>query len=492
MSLTTGWNIARSALSVAAEQTAVASRNVGNSDDPLAARRSANVVTAQGGGVRVASITRSSNEVLFEGMLRASSVAGAGSTVADALDRLNQTVGDPASDTSPAALIGRLGDALQLYSSQPQDQVAGQAVLGAAEGLTVSLNDAARAVREVRGQADNELADIVERINTQLSRFEALNSDIVSETRRGADVTDALEARDGILAALSENIGLRIVPRADNDLTIYTDSGVTMFETRARTISFQQSVALSPGVEGNAVFVDGVPVTGDAAVMPITSGRIAGLVTVRDEISQVYQSQIDEVARGLVEVFAERDQGDVPTLPDVPGLFTFAGAAGVPASGEIVDGLAGFIEVNANVDPARGGDVNRLRDGGISEPGNVAYIYNETVAAGYSGRLLQLFDALGETRSFDAATQISSSSSLAGFASSSVGWLQETRQTARDEASYRGALAERTTDALSRETGVNLDEEMINLLDLERSYQASSRLLATIDAMYGSLFAAAG
>jgi flagellar hook-associated protein 1 FlgK len=33
---------------------------------------------------------------------------------------------------------------------------------------------------------------------------------------------------------------------------------------------------------------------------------------------------------------------------------------------------------------------------------------------------------------------------------------------------------------------------MTLLLDLERSYQASSRLISTIDSMYGALMAAAG
>ena len=56
----------------------------------------------------------------------------------------------------------------------------------------------------------------------------------------------------------------------------------------------------------------------------------------------------------------------------------------------------------------------------------------------------------------------------------------------------KSTLLSRSTDALSSATGVNLDEEMTLLLDLERSYQASSKLITTIDNMYGALLAAAG
>jgi flagellar hook-associated protein 1 FlgK len=43
---------------------------------------------------------------------------------------------------------------------------------------------------------------------------------------------------------------------------------------------------------------------------------------------------------------------------------------------------------------------------------------------------------------------------------------------------------------LSSATGINLDYEMTLLLDIERSFQATSRLIQAIDNMYGSLLAA--
>ena len=78
------------------------------------------------------------------------------------------------------------------------------------------------------------------------------------------------------------------------------------------------------------------------------------------------------------------------------------------------------------------------------------------------------------------------------FASSSAGWLEQARQTASNEADYRDTLLERSSDSLNKVTGVNLDEEMTLMLELERTFQASSKLISTIDQMMSALLSAVG
>jgi flagellar hook-associated protein 1 FlgK len=146
--------------------------------------------------------------------------------------------------------------------------------------------------------------------------------------------------------------------------------------------------------------------------------------------------------------------------------------------------------VNPAADPTQGGDASLLRDGGMS--GNPAYIYNQTGGAAYSARLQQLLDRLNTQQPFDLASQGAPAATLAGFASSSAAWLEQRRTNASDDANYHNALLQRSSEALSNATGVNLDEEMTLLLELERSYQASTRLIATIDNMLGALLQAAG
>ena len=121
------------------------------------------------------------------------------------------------------------------------------------------------------------MASAVADLNDLLGEFESANKAVVIGTHAGDDITDKLDARDKILSQISEIIGVRAVPRGSNDVALYTDSGVTLFDGTARSVTFTASPGLAAGQAGNAVVVDGVPVTGSSATMPIKSGRLQGL-----------------------------------------------------------------------------------------------------------------------------------------------------------------------------------------------------------------------
>jgi flagellar hook-associated protein 1 len=178
-------------------------------------------------------------------------------------------------------------------------------------------------------------------------------------------------------------------------------------------------------------------------------------------------------------------------------LFTSVGATGtaMPTS---ATGLASLIEVNPSVDPSQGGDVNLLRDGGIADPndnypsttGGSVYTYNTTGAASYTTRIGQLISGITATQSFDPTAGLGSSDSLSDYANASVGWLQGQNQQASDQATYQSSLVTQATGALSNATGVNLDAEMTNMLNLENTYTTSAKLLSTVTDMFNSLLAA--
>jgi flagellar hook-associated protein 1 FlgK len=490
MTLSIGLDAALSGLATTSDQTSVVSRNVARAGEPGASRKIANLVTLPGGGVKLASITRVSNAALYDKLLGATSDAGARQAIADALNRLDGTVNDPELDASPAALVGKLADAIQRYAAAPQDAAAARSAVAAASDLAQALNDATRATQQLRAEADADIAGSVDRVNTLLAQFATVNAEIVKGTRQGADVTDYLDHRDQILAGIAEEVGVRTVTRADNDMAVFTDSGVTLFDVRPRAVGFDRTLQFMPTTSGNAVYIDGVPVAGGAGPMLAGSGRLTGLVAVRDGVAVTYQNQLDEIARGLIQAFAESDQSATPTLPDAPGLFTYAGAPAMPPGGSVLTGLAGTIRVSASVDPAQGGNAARLRDGGIS--GNPAYLYNAAGASAYTQRLEELLERLNAPMAFDAAAQAAPSGTVVGFAASSVSWLQEARKSADADNEYKATLKDRASEALSKATGVNLDEEMAMLLELERSYQASTKLVSTIDNMLGALLQVAG
>lgn len=486
MSLANSLSTANSSLYASAERTSLVSRNIANADKAFYSRKSVELITMPGSGVRTAAVVRTEEPVLFRQIITSNSQTARYTATYDALDILNTTVNDVELDTSPAAMINKLLSALQNYSAQPHNQLSAEAAVRAARNLATGLNSAAATVQSVRNEADTGVQASVDRVNALLEQFKSTNEQIVKGSVQGRDVTDYLDQRDQILHDLSNEIGIRTVVRENQDMVIYTDGGVTLFDKSPREVSFQRSLPLMPGAAGNAVYIDGVQVTGTNATMPSQSGRIVGLTQARDEFSLTYETQLDEIARVLVTAFAEQDQ--VGAGADVPGLFTYSGASTIPAAGVHIPGLAAALRVNASVDPDQGGNAFLLRDGGIS--GDPDYAYNSGGEASYTGRIDQLIERMSQSYTYDPDAKIATTGTLKDYSAVSVGWLQERRTVSKDSLDYQSTLYQRSFEAFTRTTGVNLDEELSLMLEIERSFSTSSKLISVVDEMYRSLLSA--
>lgn len=486
-SLSTALNIATSSLAVASGQTAVISRNIANVSDPEYSRKSAKIISLLGGGVAINGFTRSADGLLLARLLDANGSAAGSRALVDGIERLSRTVGDPLDDSSLAGSLGAFRSALELFEADPSSALRAGNALQTAAGLVRSLNAASATVQQVRKDADSAMVSSVDRINSLLQQFKIANDAVVRGDGTPQDITEHLDERDRILKQLSEEIGIRTVTRENNDIAIFTDGGVTLFETVPRAVTMQATAVFDASTSGQRVFVDGVPVVGSPAAMASATGRLVGLAQLRDETAVTYQRQLDEVARGLIEAFAESDQTGGGG-PDATGLFSYAGSPAVPASGIAVAGIAADIRVNALFDPLQGGSAFLLRDGGAN---GAVYLYNATGASGYSDRLGGLVDGIASARAFDSASGLPASASLLDFSLASAGWIEGLRQSATKNADFEQAVQTRTADALQRKTGVNIDEEMTVMLDLERSFQASSKIIAAVDAMLAALLEAA-
>jgi flagellar hook-associated protein 1 FlgK len=317
-----------------------------------------------------------------------------------------------------------------------------------------------------------------------------VNATIVNGLQSGADVSAAEDSRDSILTQLSQQIGISTTTNTNGSTSIYTDSGVTLFQDIPQTLSFTPTPTLAAGANGNPVTVNGVPITGSSAPMAVQSGAIAGYTELRDAIAPEYQSQLDQIAGGLIDAFAETDQSTTPSQSPLPGLFTYPGVTGLPST-TAMTGLASQIEVNPNVDPSQGGNVNLLRDGGISDPSGSTYTYNSAGSASYTSRIQQLMGAVVAPQAFDPSAGLGATNSLSGYANASVSWLQAQNRQANDAASYQASVVSQVGSALSNATGVNLDTEMTNMLNIENSYTTTAKLLTTVNQMFSALIAAA-
>ncbi|PQA72453.1 flagellar hook-associated protein FlgK [Brucella oryzae] len=462
MSLSSALLTAKSSLAATSKQTSVVSNNIARANDPDYSRRTSSLVSGPYGSLYVG-ISRSADEALFNKFIQSNSTASSSSILAGGLDRLSSLYSADNYSGSPSALIGDLRDALQTYAAAPSNSALGDSVVSTAQSLANALNAGTRQIQLLRNDADREIADSVASINDLLAKFEKVNQEIVGGTRANRDVSDYMDQRDAILKQLSGEIGITTMMRGDNDMVIFAENGVTLFETTARKVSFEQSTVLAPGIAGKAVLVDGVPLNHETFDQPYGTGRLSGLLQLRDQIAPQYQMQLDEIARNLVTMFAEGDDG----------LFVWAGGPGGPEN-------AGTIQVSSSFVTSEGGSPTKLRDGVNGQ-------FNPDGAAGFSDRLRALNEAFSEPMAFDPAAGLAASASLTDYSASSISWLEGKRQKANSEFSYNATVASQADAALSNANGVDMDTEMALLLDLEHSYQASSRVLTTISAMLDDL-----
>lgn len=479
MNLTNALNAAQSGLDTASALANIVSRNIsGANNTGYFSQKIGNVITTLDGGSEVVSVTNAQNQALFNSVLGATSGSAMQSAISAGLTTLQSIVGQPSDDTSPAAQLNAFVDALQQYEASPGDGSLASAAVTAAQNLTQTLNSATTTVQQVREQADSQMASSVATINSLLSQFQGLNTQVVAGTAAGNDVTDLQDSENSILEQLSQQIGITTTAGTNGEVSIYTDSGVPLFQGGiASSVTFQPTATYTASTVGNAVYVDGIPVTGSSATMPIQSGAIAGLAELRDNITVTYQTQLDETARGLIDDFAETDPAGSGTT--LAGLFTNGGSTALPSAAG-VPGLAGQIAVNAAVDPSQGGNPSLLGNG-------INFNYNTGNDASYDTQLEQYLSGLSANQTFIAAGGIGTSNTLSGYASASVSWLDAELQNVSSESTYQSTLLSTSTTALSNATGVNLDDEMSQMLDLENSYGSSAKLLSTINSMFAGL-----
>ncbi|WP_454848208.1 flagellar hook-associated protein FlgK [Rhizobium binxianense] len=477
MSLTSALNTAQSIFNNTGTQSAIVSTNIANAGNKDYVRRQAMLTTSLN-GAQVVKISRAQEDALLRQYLKAQSQDTAQQTLLSGLEDLKSIMGGNDNETSPSTSLGVFRDKLGAFRASPGDLIAAQGAITAAQDVATSLNNASRSVQQLRTDADKQIKQQVDDLNNLLKQFETANNAVKAATASGTDPSSALDEREKVLKQISQIVGVTTATRDNNDMVLYTSDSTVLFETIPRTVTFESTSSYTASTVGKKIYIDGVPLEPGEGATTSGQGSLQALLQVRDEIAPTFQSQLDEIARGLVSLYQEN--GD-------PGLFTWkqadGTAGGVPPDGVVMDGIAATIAVNDNVVTSKGGDPMRLRDGNI----NGGTPANPDGSSGYTAELDRFYTAMDTSIAFDPSTGLDSSVSIMSYATNSIGWLEENRSNATTAAENTSAAVARTDEAYSNETGVNLDEELTLLLDIEQSYKAATKILNAVDEMLKTL-----
>ncbi len=481
MGLSTSLANALSGLNAAARGAEVVSQNVANARTPGYARREVNLsaqsLGGAGSGVRVDRISRSVNQQLLTDRRLADADSGAARAQADFLQSAEKAIGQPGDAGSLTGLVAGLDATLLQAASRPDSQARLQGVATAARDLSARFNQLTDALQQARMDADDAIAGQVDLLNRTLGRIDALNSDILSQRASGQDATALMDQRQRLVDQVAEIVPVREIARDHDQIALYTTGGAVLLEGNPALIGFSPVGAITADMtlaSGalSGLTINGQPVpAGPAGVLG--GGTLGAQFAIRDDLAPGVQSQLDALARDLIERFSA--PGTDPTLPPgQPGLFTDAGALANPLTEA---GLAGRLALNAAADPARGGALWRLRDGlGATAPGNV----------GNATTLTALRDALAAPRIPLSGAFIGAGRSAGGLAADVLSGVAETRQTAEARQVYTAARQTALTD-LQLQDGVDTDAELQNLLVIEQSYSANARVIQTIDDLINKL-----
>lgn len=497
MSLSAALSTAQSIFSNTGLQSAALSKNIANASNPDYSRR-VGMLTVDANGAQKLTIERTYDNGLVKQVMNSTADAAGQEVLQQKLEGIKSLLGGNDYETAPSTYMKTLRDNLQAYATKPNESTLAATVISSAKDVANSLNGISSEIQAMRGTIDREITDLIEKLNGLLTQFTDVNAAIKSGTALGKDVNNELDMRERYLKQISEIVGVRSFTRDNNDLALYTTDGTMLFDAGARAISFTPKPAYDASIEGNPIVIDGQKVTAGESGNSTARGKLQALLQIRDDIVPTYQNQLDETARGLIELFQQEDMTGGGADP-LPGLFTWSGyAAGdlVPATGTIEPGLSALIKVNDTLVKSMAGDPTLLRDGGYDVDGlgvgSVVYLGNVNDEAGYSGLLDGYVAAFEKERDFDTDAMIDAKTSIGEYATASVGWLEQLISESATASDNKQAQLTRVAEALSNTTGVSLDEEMALMLDLEQGYKASSKLVATVDEMIQALLASVG
>jgi len=318
MSISQALNTSLSGLRATQAGLQLISANVANAQTPGYVRKSLSLVTSaagDGGAVQIGAVTRELDQYL-QRQLRVESAGGAYADLRAAFyQRLQGLYGAPGSDSAIETAFNNFTNSVQALVTSPDSTAARSLVLSNAQVLTQALNGLTSDIQSLRNDAENGLADAAATANNALKQIDTLNHQLMGAP--GTSTSDAALAdqRDQYINQLSELMDIRVVTDNQNQVSIYTNSGVQLLGSSVAQLSFDPQGTVGPTTLWNAdptknnlgtlLLVSSNGTTTDLiANHSIRSGKIAAYLDMRDNVLVQAQNQIDGLASAMAQALS--------------------------------------------------------------------------------------------------------------------------------------------------------------------------------------------
>jgi flagellar hook-associated protein 1 len=312
-----------------ANQTALAlvAGNVANADTAGYVRKSQTQVAVAAGdtavSVRVAGVDRQL-DLYVQRQLQVETSGGAYAGLrADFYQRLQQIHGQPGSDNALETAFNKFTAAVQALTTSPDSSAIRTGVLSAAQILTQQLNGMTTDIQALRTDAELGLSDSVQQANEAMQQIASINRQLGTLDGNTATAAVLLDQRDNYINQLSELMDVRVVQGDNNQVTVFTNSGVQLVGAEAARLTFDGRGTLTPHsqwsgdpAERTAGTLTLVTPNGGATDLLVTkairSGKIAAYLEMRDDVLNQAQAQLDAIAGAMASVLSDRTIAGTP------------------------------------------------------------------------------------------------------------------------------------------------------------------------------------
>lgn len=494
MTLDVSLRFALTGLTAAQRGLDVVSRNIGNADTPGYTRKTLNqyheIVNGVSSGVRTGELRREMDRALQAQVIGRESEAGRHGVVERFLQQIDALQGKPDAEMSLGSQVGQMQDSFVTLLDAPDSGPLQNDVLERADTLARSLNQQSRAVTTLRNQAQAEIHDLMGTLNENLRKIDELNKSLSTTTLLGGSAPDLEDQRDIALREVAKIVDITYFRNGTGAVSINMANGQPLLDGSFREVSTEPTRVspLSYYEQGNpASPIPPILLGGTDDITPyLKGGTLGGLIELRDDILPRMQAELDAFAVTTARRF---EDAGLTLFTDSTGTVP-AGYVAPPAALDYV-GFSAEIRVSAAVVA----DPTRLRDGDAGQPGGTDY-------AGYRDQIQAVVDDVfgapaSAALNFATAdlgpgprtvsSRLPAGASLADFATEMItanGVLSAETTLKLDTAEV---LRNQFEQHLADKTGVNIDQEIGLLIQLQRSYSSSARIISTNREMFNDL-----
>ena len=488
-------------------------------------------------GVRVTDITRLVDQFIEAQLTDTTQDFGRFNIRYDLLQRV-ETVFSETDSVGINNAIDRLFNAFRDLTTFPEESSQRTLVINEATALADTINLAAATLKQIRTDIDDAIGQNLSEVNTIASQIADLNGQIHFAESSGKTANDLRDRRAVLVNDIAELVNIETVEMTDG-LAIMVGGQLLVSGDRNNTLA-QVSDADNLGM--NDVAVKRSDGTTFVVTSKINDGEIAGRLTVRDTDIQSYQDRLDRLAAVLVNEINQQHQAgygldgttnnslfsalspDAPLAKDTNA----GGAAGTSTTVSTASSLT-MDKYEIRFTSASVFDVVNVTDNTtvlssqaytsgatITFDGLDVVITNNTGApaagdvftvSAHKGAATDMAVSLSDTDKVAAsstsagvpgnnvnaialvAIQSTSQSTLGGinvddYHAVTVGDVGSDTFLAGLQRDAKQVEMDQVTSLRESVSGVNLDEELTRLLEFQRAFEASARLITTADELF--------